>query len=78
MGNTLEKPPPEKMTSSEALSGERTEDPFANCVAPTEVTYGHVLGKEGLKTPLEPLLYAPVIGLMHCPELPATPLSPDE
>lgn len=41
-GKTLEKPPPEKITCSQALSGSATVEPGFICVAPTDVTYGHV------------------------------------
>lgn len=50
-------------------------------MAPTEVTYGQVEGKEGLKVPLQPVLYVPPAHLalvQHWAELPATPLSPEE
>ena len=51
IGKTLE-----KMTRSEADSGERTGEPLSTCVAPTEVMYGQVPGKEGLKSSVEPLV----------------------
>lgn len=41
-GNILLKPPPEKITSSQALSGSFTVFPVRICVAPTEVTNGQV------------------------------------
>lgn len=47
-GKMLEKPPPEKMTCSQAPSGSLTVDPGFTCVAPTAVTkgqeaYGYIL-----------------------------------
>ena len=50
-------------------------------MAPTEVTYGHVPGNEGLKVPDVPLLKVPPAHLalvQHWPPLPATPESPEE
>jgi hypothetical protein len=44
-----------------------------------EVTQGQVPGKLGLNlVPSGPLEDAPVVGLMHFPLAPATPLSPEE
>jgi len=51
------------------------------CVAPTAVTYGQDAGKLGLNVPEDPELYVPPAHfalVQHCPELPATPLSPEE
>lgn len=46
-GKMFENPPPEKMTSSQALSGSFTVFPGRICVAPTAVTNPHVLyGKD--------------------------------
>ncbi len=78
MGKTLENPWREKMTRLKADSGERKVEPLSTCVAPTEEMYGEVPGKEGLKSPVEPLLEAPVTGLMYYPELLATPKSPED
>ena len=43
-----------------------------------QIKYVHVPGNEGLNIPEDPLLYEPVVGLMHSPLLPPTPKSPDE
>ena len=53
--------------------GRMTKENSQRNPATYEVIYGHVPGKDGLNSPLVPLLYIPVAGSMHCPPLPATP-----
>lgn len=48
MGKILLKPPPLKITCSQALSGSFTVAPGFTCVAPTAVMKGQVTGKPGL------------------------------